>query len=104
MVKPDTAKCHSRYFLKLLTKHVKTLGNIFPNIFKLLSVSETLIISTSAVERVLSKVQLNVIVQVSTTHDIQMVSINNDNIESSDLNKVVHEFRQGKKGGYVSDL
>ena len=51
MVQSKIEKCNSKYLLKLLTKHLATVGNIFPNLQKLLCVSETLIISTSAVER-----------------------------------------------------
>jgi hypothetical protein len=52
MVQSKIEKCNSRYLLKLLTKHLATVGNIYPNLFKLLCVFETLIISTSAVESV----------------------------------------------------
>jgi hypothetical protein len=67
-----------------------------------LCVFETLIISTSAVERVFSKVQLNVTVhrnrlKVSTTSDILMISINNENVDCLDLDKVVDEFLSRKK-------
>jgi hypothetical protein len=97
MVQSEIEKCNSKYLLKLLTKHLATVGNIFPNLFKLLCVSETLIISTSAVERVFSKVQLNVTVhrnrlKVSTISDILMISINNENVDCLDLDKVVDEF------------
>ena len=97
MVQSKIEKCNSKYLLKLLTKHLATVGNIFPNLFKLLCVFETLIISTSAVERVFSKVQLNVTVhrnrlKVSTISDILMISINNENVDCLDLDKVVDEF------------
>jgi hypothetical protein len=102
MVQSKIEKCNSKYLLKLLTKHLATVGNIYPNLFKLLCVFETLIISTSAVERVFSKVQLNVTVhrnrlKVSTTSDILMISINNENVDCLDLDKVVDEFLSRKK-------
>ena len=100
MVQSKIEKCNSKYLLKLLTKHLATVGNIYPNLFKLLCVFETLIISTSAVE--FSKVQLNVTVhrnrlKVSTTSDILMISINNENVDCLDLDKVVDEFLSRKK-------
>ena len=42
MVQSEIEKCNSKYLLKLLTKHLATVGNIYPNLFKLLCVSETL--------------------------------------------------------------
>ena len=36
MVQSEIEKCNSKYLLKLLTKHLATVGNIYPNLFKLL--------------------------------------------------------------------
>ena len=55
--------CTPRYILETLTKAKPTVGDMYPNIVKLLSVAESLIISASAVERVFSRVKLTV-----TTH------------------------------------
>lgn len=51
------------YLLDTLTKAQTRVGDIFPNIYQLLVIAESLIVSTSAVERVFSQVQWTV-----TTH------------------------------------
>ena len=66
--------------LSLLTEQKPTLGELYPNMKKFLSIAETLIISTSAVERVFSRVK-NIVtdkrnkLEVKTTSKLLTVGI-----------------------------
>ena len=89
--------CTPGKILKKLTESKPTLGNMYPNIVKLLKVHETLIISTSAVERVFSKVKLIVTehrnrLKVPTTNKLLMISINKEKESDMDFEKVVNSF------------
>lgn len=98
----EVDKCTARHLLQTLSKKRLTLGNVFPEVVKLLSIAETLIISTSAVERVFSRVQLIVTthrnrLNVKTTNNLLMVGINTNCVSDIDLKKVVRKFLSKSK-------
>ena len=79
--------------LKTLTSKKPTLGDMFPNMVKLLKVHESLIIST-AVERVFSKVKLIVTdhrnrLKVETTNKLLVISLNTEQESDMDFKQVV---------------
>ena len=94
--------CTPGKILKKLTESKPTLGNMYPNIEKLLKVTETMIISTSAVERVFSKIKLIVTehrnrLKVQTTNKLLMIStINKEKHSDMDFKKVVNSFLKKK--------
>ena len=87
--------------LKTLTSKKPTLGDMFPNMVKLLKVHESLIISTAAVERVFSKVKLIVTehrnrLKVETTNKLLMISLNTEQESDMDFKQVVKMFLEKK--------
>ena len=86
----EKEKCTTRYFLSTLTDKKPTLSITFPNMMQLLCVAETLIVSTSAVECIFSKVQLTVTLHrnrlnVKTVNNISMVGINTNSVKDLDV-------------------
>jgi len=79
-----------------------TLGITFPNMMQLLCVAETLIVSTSAVESIFSKVQLTVTLHrnrlnVKTVNNILMVGTNTNSVKDLDVDECVKIFLQKKR-------
>ena len=86
--KEEIHECTQAKMLKTLTSKNPTLGDMFPNMVKLLKVHESLIISTAAVERVFFKVKLIVTehrnrLKVETTNTLLMISL--DTEQESDM-------------------
>jgi hypothetical protein len=89
--------CTLKYLLETLTKSKPTVGEMYPNIKKLLS-----IISTSAVERVFSRVKLTVTTHrnrlaVKTVSKLLTVGLNTRTVEDLDLQKGVQLYIGKKK-------
>lgn len=96
-------QCTPVYMYSTLLKKQNTIGTAdFINIRKLLSVNQTLILSTAPVERVFSQVKLIVTdhrnrLQMATTNNLLMVAMNTKQVSDIDLNRVVEKFLARKK-------
>lgn len=98
--------CSPKYLLDTLTKAQTRVGDLFPNIYQLLVIAESLIVSTSAVERVFSQVQLTVTTHrnrlaVQTVSKLLTVSLNTRSVEDLDLDEVVKLYI-GKKNRRIA--
>ncbi|XP_067675870.1 uncharacterized protein [Haliotis asinina] len=87
--------------LKTLTSLKSQLGILYPCIVKLLSVYATVILSTSEVERVFSKVKLIVTdhrnrLCVKNCNRLLMISMNTSSTADIDMDKVVAKFLSRK--------
>ncbi|XP_067670753.1 zinc finger protein 862-like [Haliotis asinina] len=88
--------------LKTLTSLKPQLGDLYPNIVKLLSIRATVILSTSEVERVFSHVKLIVTehrnrLKIDNCSKLLMVSMNAKSSADIDLRKCVAKFLARKK-------
>ncbi|XP_067648851.1 zinc finger protein 862-like [Haliotis asinina] len=88
--------------LKTLTSLKPQLGDLYPNIVKLLSIHATVILSTSEVERVFSHVKLIVTdhrnrLKIDNCTKLLMVSMNAKSSADIDLGKCVAKFLARKK-------
>ncbi|XP_046563809.1 E3 SUMO-protein ligase KIAA1586-like [Haliotis rubra] len=88
--------------LKTLTSLKPQLGNLYPNIVQLLSIHATMILPTSEVERVFSKVKLIVTdhrnrLSVENCNRLLMISLNASSASDIDLKKVVSKYLARKK-------
>ena len=95
--KAEMEKSTARHMLSVLTAKSPMLGDMFPNNKHLLSVCETLIISTAPVERIFSKVQLTVTqrrkrLNVSTVNNLLIISANTNSIHDINLSDCVKLF------------
>lgn len=98
--------CSPKYLLDTLTKAQKRVGDLFPNIYKLLVIAESLIVSTSAVERVFSQVQLTVTTHrnrlaVQTVSKLLTVGLNTKSVDDLNLDEVVKLYI-GKKNRRIA--
>lgn len=89
-----------------MTKAQKRVGDLFPNIYKLLVIAESLIVSTSAVERVFSQVQLTVTTHrnrlaVQTVSKLLTVGLNTKSVDDLNLDEVVKLYI-GKKNRRIA--
>ncbi|XP_046581004.1 uncharacterized protein LOC124288528 [Haliotis rubra] len=94
--------CSPSTILKTLTSLKPQLGDLYPNIVKLLSIHATVILSTSEVERVFSRVKLIVTdhrnrLKVNNCSKLLMVSMNAMSSTDIDLRKCVAKFLARKK-------
>lgn len=99
--KEEMSSCTPGHMLRTLTEKKRTLGDIYPNMVKLLRVHESLIISTAGVERVFSRVKLIVTehrnrLQVQTTNKLLMVALNTDSEADIDFKQVVKYYLKQK--------
>lgn len=90
------------FLLNHLTKLSRSTGKVYPNIYKLLTVHQSLILSTSPVERVFSSVKLVVTdhrnrLSVKTTNQLLLIRQNIKTVEDLDCEKVVKKFLAKKK-------
>ncbi|XP_067682730.1 E3 SUMO-protein ligase KIAA1586-like [Haliotis asinina] len=88
--------------LKTLTSLKPQLGDLYPNIVKLLSIHATVILSTSEVERAFSHVKLIVTdyrnrLKIDNCTKLLMVSMNAKSSADIDLRKCVAKFQARKK-------
>lgn len=98
--------CSPKYLLDTLAKAQTRVGDQFPNIYQSLFIAESLIVSTSAVERVFSQVQLTVTthrnrLDVQTVSKLLTVSLNTRSVEDLDLDEVVKLYI-GKKNRTIA--
>lgn len=89
-----------------MTKAQTRVGDLFPNIYQLLVIAESFIVSTSAVERVFSQVQLTVTTHrnrlaVQTVSKLLTVSLNTKSVEDLNLDEVVKLYI-GKKNRRIA--
>lgn len=101
-----SSSCSPKYLLDTLTKAQTRVGDLFPNIYQLLVIAESLIVSTSAVERVFSQVQLTVTTHgnrlaVQTVNKLLTVSLNTKSVEDLNLDEVVKLYI-GKKNRRIA--
>lgn len=92
--------CSPKYLLDTLTKAETRVGDLFPNIYQLLVIARSLIVSTSTVERVFSQVQLTVnthrnSLTVQSVSKLLTVGLNKKSVEDLNLDEVV-KFYIGK--------
>lgn len=98
--------CSPKYLLDTLAKAQTRVGDLFPNIYQLLVIAESLIVSTSAIERVFSQVQLTVTTHrnrlaVQTVSKLLTVNPNARSVEDLDLDEVVKLYI-GKKNRRIA--
>ncbi|XP_045165902.2 zinc finger protein 862-like [Mercenaria mercenaria] len=90
-------KCTPKFMLAKLFETKETTGSIFPLMTCLLSVHESLILSTAPVERVFSQVKLIVTDhrnrhEVETTNKLLMIKLNTKSASDIDMDKVIKKF------------
>ncbi|XP_052242375.1 zinc finger protein 862-like [Dreissena polymorpha] len=91
-----------KLILKQLSDKQELVGDLFPNIKKLLCAYETLILSTAAVERLFSQVKLIVTehrnrLEVMTTNKLLIIKLNTKSHCDIDMRKVVKLFLKKKR-------
>lgn len=99
---------HPKYLLETLAREKAEGRPWYPNIYKLLTIAETLVISTSAVERVFSKVQLTVTphrnrLDVETVNKLLTVSLNTRSVDDLGLGEVVEHYLKKKNRRISTD-
>ena len=99
--------CTPKYLLETLSKAIPAVGDMYPNVVKLLSIAESLIISTSAVERVFSRVQLTVTTHrnrlaVKTVSKLMTVGLNTNSVDDLNIDRVVKIYLGKKKRRLLS--
>lgn len=91
-----------------MTKAQTRVRELFPNIYQLLVIAESLIVSTSAVKRVFSQVQLTVTTHrnrlaVQTVSKLLAVSLNTKSVEDLNLGELV-KLSIGKKNRRIAKV
>lgn len=91
----------TKYLLETLAKEKAEGRECYPNIYKLLTIAETLVISTSAVERVFSQVQLKVTphrnrLDVETVNKLLTVGLNTRSVNDLGLDECVDHYLKKK--------
>lgn len=102
MFRDEIERCTTRHLLTTLVDKKPTLGDMFPNVMKLLCISETLIISTAAVERIFSKVKLIVTehrnrLNVTTVNNLLMIAANTKSVDEINITDCVKLFLRKRR-------